>query len=287
MEFILIFVLLILALFLYIHYENLNLEVNFYDIKSSLIPKDFLGMRFIVLADLHNNSFGVGNEKLLKEIDKSHPDFIIVAGDMMVSSKPDEYGVAYSLLSKLAKKYPIYYGIGNHEQRVMPGGIYFNENYVTYQNKLQELGVRFLVNQTLIIKRKDSKLCITGLMIDKEFFMKIKQPEMSKEYIQKLVGIRDKGCYNILIAHNPMYFDTYKDWGADLTLSGHLHGGIVRLPLLGGIISPQYQILPKYDAGRFDEDGKTLLVSKGLGMHTIKLRMFNKPELMVVTLTSK
>lgn len=287
MVYFLIFIILILVLFLYTIYENLNLEVSFYNIKSTRIPMEFHGVSFIVLADLHNNSFGKENERLFNEIEKNNPDFIIVAGDMMVSSKPDEYRVAYSLLSKLAKKYPIYYGIGNHEQRVMPGGIYSNDNYIAYQNKLKALGIHFLINQTLIIKKNGSKLGIVGLMIDKEYFNKLKQPMMNHEYIQKLVGIPDKECYNILIAHNPMFFKSYKDWGADLTLSGHLHGGIIRLPLLGGIISPQYKILPKYDAGKFDEDGKTLLVSRGLGMHTIKLRMFNKPELMVVTLASK
>ncbi len=120
-----------------------------------------------------------------------------------------------------------------------------------------------------------------------DYFNKLKQPEMTTDYIQKLVGIPENKWYNILIAHNPVYFNFYTEWGADLILSGHLHGGIIRLPGLGGIISPQYKFMPKYDAGMFRENDKIMLVSRGLGLHTIKLRINNRPELMVVTLNNE
>lgn len=78
----------------------------------------------------------------------------------------------------------------------------------------------------------------------------------------------------MLLAHNPMFFSVYKEWGADLTFSGHLHGGYIRIPGIGGVISPQFQLFPKYDRGIFEEEGHTLCVSAGLGDHTISPRFF-------------
>jgi predicted MPP superfamily phosphohydrolase len=158
------------------------------------------------------------------------------------------------------------------------------ESFDKYKETLEKLGVHFLINEAINMYRNDDKVTITGLHIDSEYYQKLPAPIMKTEYLRKIVGIPDNQCYNILIAHNPVYFNNYLEWGADLILSGHLHGGMVRLPGLGGIVSPQYKFFPRYDAGRFEESGKTMLVSRGLGTHTIKIRMFNRPELMIVTL---
>jgi len=274
----------IIAFILYIHYENMNLEVTHFNVHSKDIPITFQGVSFVVLSDLHNNSFGKDNATLLNEINNANPEFIVVAGDMIVGQEFNNYSVVLSLLSKLAARYPIYYGYGNHEQRVMPGGDRYNERFDEYKESLQKMGVCFLANEHINITRDKETITITGLQIGSEYFTKWKQPKMDTKYLQKLVGIPDNQCYNILVAHNPVYFKNYKEWGADLILSGHLHGGMIRLPGIGGIVSPQYKLLPRYDAGRFEESGKTMLVSRGLGMHTIKIRVFNRPELMVVTL---
>lgn len=280
----LIAVVLLLLFIIYVYYENHNLEITHYTVRSKRIPKAFDGVRLVILADLHNNTFGKDNIKLKDEINKINPDYILVAGDMTVSSEPDNYAVPLSLLSDLAVKYPVYYGLGNHEQRLLPGSAFCHNSYDEYKKSLQKLGVRFLENQQAAIWKNGENIVITGLMIGMDYFNKLKQPEMTLDYIQKLVGIPENKCYNILIAHNPVYFKNYAEWGADLIVSGHLHGGIIRLPGLGGIISPQYRLLPRYDAGRFEEDEKTMLVSRGLGLHTIKLRIGNRPELLAVTL---
>ena len=102
------------------------------------------------------------------------------------------------------------------------------------------------------------------------------------EDMEEALGSAEKGVFNLLMAHNPMYFEAYKEWGADLTLSGHLHGGYLRLPLLGGIISPQCQIFPKYDRGLFEEKGRYMEVSAGLGNHLWFERVGNPAEISVV-----
>ncbi len=274
----------ILAFIFYVHYENLNLEVTHYNIRSNTIPSSFQGVKFVILADLHNNSFGVDNVKLLNEIDRINPEFILITGDMIVGKKNNEYSVVFSLLSKLVISYPIYYGYGNHEQQVMSGGDHYDERFDEFRIDLQKLGVHFLENERIYISREGESIALIGLMIGTEYFKKVNLPRMKTEYLQKLVGIQDDQCYNIMIAHNPVYFQNYIELGADLILSGHLHGGMIRLPGIGGMVSPQYKFLPRYDAGRFEKSGKTMLVSRGLGMHTIKIRVCNRPELMVVTL---
>ncbi|SHH94836.1 metallophosphoesterase [Clostridium grantii] len=89
---------------------------------------------------------------------------------------------------------------------------------------------------------------------------------------------------NILLVHNPKYFEKYSNWGADLIFSGHVHGGIIRLPYLGGLLSPDRRFFPKYDNGVYENNGNKMIVSRGLGNSHLNLRINNKPELIVVTL---
>jgi predicted MPP superfamily phosphohydrolase len=288
LKIIIIFVVVILFLVIYSYYENRNLEITNYNIQSIKIPETFHGKRFLVLADLHNNHFGKNNETLRNKISETNPDYIIVAGDMIVSKKNlKDNLITLNFLVKLSKNYKIYYAFGNHEQRLMKDGEFYDESFDDFQKELKEAGVQFLKNESCKLYYGKDSISITGLFIHSGYFNKIHRPPMNTEYLQNIVGIPDKKCYNILIAHNPVYFKSYIDWGADLVLSGHIHGGIVRLPGLGGVISPQYKLFPRYDAGQFMSDGKIMLVSRGLGMHTIKLRLFNRPELMVVTMERK
>lgn len=278
------FIIFCVLFLLYMYLENFNLQVTNYTISSRGIPNGFDDVRFVVLADLHNNSFGRDNERLIHEINNAHPKFIVIAGDLIIGKEHCDYSVALSLLNRLSKQYSIYYGFGNHEQRIMAGGDHYDQNFTDYIHKLKDMGVHILNNETYTIYRKEDRIKITSVVIGNEFFGKFKKADMETGYLQNLVGIPDNKCYNILIAHNPIYFKSYMKWGADLVLSGHLHGGIVRLPGFGGVISPQYELFPKYDAGEYHENGQTMLVSRGLGTHTIKLRAFNRPELMIVTL---
>ena len=106
--------------------------------------------------------------------------------------------------------------------------------------------------------------------------------KMEDGVVDRYVGHSDNSRYQVLIAHNPLYFPQYAAWGADLTVSGHVHGGIIRLPLLGGVISPAIVLFPKYDGGKFEIDGKNMILSRGLGTHSIHVRMFNPCELCII-----
>ncbi|MGN6713727.1 metallophosphoesterase [Anaerocolumna jejuensis] len=278
---------LILLLLLIEYIRNLKPEITEENVESERLPQVFDGFRMVILADLHNYSFGKGNEVLKKQIDSVKPDLILVAGDMLVRKAPKKYDTAFELLKALSRKYPIYYGLGNHEQSLAGEKEEYAALYREYVNKLEKEGIIFLDNESVILRRKNDNLKITGLSIEKDYYGKCKIPEMPADYIENLVGKCERQCYNILIAHNPVYFKNYAAYGSDLILAGHVHGGIIRLPFLGGMLSPQYRFFPKYDAGRFHEKESTMLISRGLGLHTLKFRIGNRPELMTITLKRK
>lgn len=239
--------------------------------------------KFVVLADLHNHIYGEGNDKLLRAIDDVSPDFIIIAGDMMIAKPGYNLSVTFDLIGKLSKKYKIYYGMGNHEYRlkIYPGQ--YGGLFDTFVEFLKKNNVVLLDNNTSILDINGKKLVITGLEIERNYYKRFVNINMDKSYISSLVGEKIDE-YTILIAHNPEYFETYCKWGADLTLSGHVHGGMVRLPFIGGVLSPKIRIFPKYDSGLFEKNGKKMILSRGLGMHTIPIRINNRAELVLVEL---
>lgn len=280
-------ILFLVAILLILYYENKHLTVTSHDIISKKLPKDFHNSKIVLLTDLHNNSYGKNNSKLLKLVKEQKPDYILIAGDMIVGKEGYDTNVSLNFLKELAKEYTIYYGNGNHEQRL---GIYDSTKDTVYREYIDEcnrMGIHLLRNEHCFIEKGNSKIIIHGLEIHEDFYKKSKRPVMTKEYLNDLMGVPNKTEYHILIAHNPIYFKEYVTWGADLVVSGHVHGGMVRLPFLGGVISPQYQLFPKYDAGKFEMQDKYMVLSRGLGMHTIKIRFLNHPELVVINLKNE
>lgn len=275
---ILIFLLVVLIIRMII--ENRVLSSTHYTVASKKLPDDFAGKRIILLSDLHNNSFGRNNKKLLEAIHRAKPDIIMIAGDMLVGHPNSNNSVAINLVKELAKHYTIFYSKGNHEQKLSINPLSCDSSYKEYEDTLKRSNVKYLVNESV----KYDDFMISGLDISMDFYRKRKRPKMSAQYLEKTIKKPDKDHFSILLAHNPMYFKEYVEWGADLVLSGHVHGGIVHIPGLGGVISPQYIFFPKYDHGEFREGTSTMILSRGLGSHTIKLRLFNLPELVVIDL---
>lgn len=273
--------------FIWVIWDQRHLDVTTYTIESEKCPKEEKTTKFVVLADLHNRSFGTGNAKLLQLIDKVAPDFIIVAGDMLIGKPNKDFSVAVQLLEKLSSNYKIYYGMGNHENKLKEFPEIYGDMYNRYIKKLESLGIQILDNKKMDIQVGRMKYSIYGLNIDFKYYKRFMHVDMKDNDLKEKLGACNQEQYNILIAHNPQFFKQYELWGADLILSGHLHGGIVRIPFLGGMIAPNYKIFPKYDAGKFNKNKTTMLVSRGLGMHTIPIRVFNHCELVVVELVSR
>lgn len=238
--------------------------------------------KLILLSDLHNKSFGKDNIRLLQAIEKENPDVILIAGDMYTSAKDKNNSDVAEFVSRLAGKYPVYYGNGNHEHKTRLYPEIFGSMYRDYMEKIKAAGVVLLVNDKVSLPQYH--MDIYGLEIEREYYKKFVNQSMEKEYLTGTLGKPDSDKFNLLIAHNPDYFDTYADWGADLTVSGHVHGGLMRLPVLGGVISPRLKLFPHYDGGRFEKGKRVMILGRGLGTHTLPIRIFNPGELVVIHL---
>ncbi len=286
---------MIALLILWIILEQKLLMTTRYTISSKKLPKQLNNTRFVVLADLHNRTFGKKNRRLVRRIHVLAPKFILAAGDIITKKSVCYPGNAYYLMEQLAGSYKIYYAYGNHEQKLerigkVPVSKRSEEQkklystWIEYKHRLAKLGVVFLDNKSVTLELKSSSLKITGVSLPSEYFIFNTHTDMAPGFMNGLIGESAKEQYQLLIAHNPVYFTDYADWGADLTLSGHLHGGMLRLPGIGGVISPQAKFFPKYDTGHHIHHEGQMVVSRGLGSHSIMPRIFNIPELIDITL---
>ena len=236
----------------------------------------------VFLSDLHNMSYGEDNSALLLEIRNQNPEAVFAAGDMLVGSTEPQMDAAMSLMDELTKKYPVYCVNGNHEQRLKAFPDRYGEQYQKYSDAIKSFGVHLLENSCERLEINRMPITVWGYELPIEYYRRGRKAELLEMQITEVLGAPDENSFNILLAHNPVYFPTYAAWGADLTLSGHLHGGIVRLQFVGGVISPQIRLFPKYTHGMYTENGKKLITSAGLGSHTINLRINNPPELVVI-----
>lgn len=261
--------------------ECRNFVVTHYSIGRNEAVSAEHKSKVVVLSDLHNKEYGKHNYKLLAEIRKQEPEIIVIAGDVLVGKEDASMEVAIHFMKEVVKIAPTYYGNGNHEQRLRDFPEKYGEMYQVYKKALLEAGVILLENENIDIKLGDRDVSIAGLEIPHQFYEKCKVYEFDTDEIHNMLG-KCSGKYQILIAHNPLYSEQYVEWGADLVLSGHLHGGVIRLPFLGAVITPQYTLMPKYNGGHYQYKGADIVVSKGIGEHTIKLRFLNRPELIVL-----
>ncbi len=238
--------------------------------------------KIVFLSDLHSCSYGTNNEKLIRAIKRENPDYILVAGDMVVAKPGATIDVACSLLKELATICDVYFANGNHEQRMKENTKMFGNTFAEFQKEMKKYGIKTLPNEKVELNWDGIPVEIYGLEMPTCKYKKFKKQTFTQEEVQELLDVTDKNRYNVLIAHNPMFIHSYLEWGADLVLSGHLHGGVVRLPGIGGIITPDFTVFPKYSGELTKVGDAAVVVSKGIGIHTIKVRLFNPAEVVVM-----
>lgn len=264
--------------------NNNKIVIKTYNVQSGKIAKPF---KAIFLSDLHGNSFGRDNERLIEGIKAIDADIILIGGDMITATVDNmdtkNWNNAFALIEGISDR-PIYYAQGNHEYRMDIYRDDFRDGYDRYISKIEGLGVQVLANECSILDEYNA--VVNGLSIDRRFYRKFEKHVMTYGDVTDCIGERDKDEFEIVLAHNPEYFDTYAERG-DLILSGHLHGGIMKLPVLGGVISPRFRLFPKYDGGEFKIGDSTMIVSRGLGSHTLPFRVFNPCEICVIEIDIK
>ena len=239
----------------------------------------------VFLSDMHNHVYGKDNCELLDAIRKENPDYIWIGGDMLVGKSGVSYQTALAFVKKLPAICPVYYANGNHEQRMKEFQENYDLSYEDYKRELLEAGVFFLENNSVSFMWDEKKIKLTGLEIPLGCYLHWHKDDLKVEEIVERIGIKED-CYEIILAHNPSFVDRYMKRGADLILSGHLHGGIVRIPGIAGAISPSFDLFPKYSGDHYREDNTDIVVSKGLGTHTFNIRLFNPAELIVLNFKS-
>ena len=239
------------------------------------------GIRAVFLTDLHNRTYGAQNAALIRMIRQTEPDYIFLGGDMITDSAGKKDSVLFALLEELKGIAPVIYALGNHEQRVISGKPERGEELL---RRINENGVTFLSNGKADL---NGSITVYGLDMDRSHYNKINTVELDESEIEEKLGKPDKERFNILMAHMPQYMDAYSEYGADLALAGHYHGGSVRFSEHTGLISPQLRFFPKYCVGLFEKDGTSMYVSAGCGSHTFNVRLNNRPEVVVIDICGK
>lgn len=269
-----IILLIISALTIWIAWGNTALQLTEYTITSPKLSNEFDGFRIAQVSDLHNTEIGDGNEKLLKMIDDTKPDIIVLTGDIIDSRKTD-IEIALAFTKEAVKIAPCYYITGNHESNV--------EECDTFKGGLISQGITVLENESVYIEKADGKIRLIGV-IDPLFST---DNESHSSVIMKntLDSLNINGdFFTVLLSHRPELFKVYKEYPIDLVLSGHAHGGQFRLPFIGGVFVPSQGLFPEYDAGLFYENGTSMIISRGIGNSVIPVRINNRPEVVLIEL---
>ncbi len=268
-------VLLIFALVLWIFWGNTALELNKYSVKSSALPEEFSGFRIAHISDLHNAEMGKKNGKLIATIQSAHPDIIAITGDL-IDSRNTDTDIALHFAEQAVKIAPCYFVTGNHEARI--------KEYESLINGLTDLGVTVLNDEKTELHKNGQKIWLAGVE-DPSFktdYLFGDEKEVMADKLENLT--EDGGGYTVLLSHRPELFPIYVKYGVNLVLSGHAHGGQVRLPILDGLVAPNQWLFPKYDAGLFSSKDTKMIVSRGIGNSIIPVRINNRPEVILIEL---
>ena len=235
-----------------------------------------------LITDLHNKVYGTDNSRPIECIRSESPDLILCAGDLVIGTKHNSYSTALDFVVRLTEIAPVYYSNGNHETEYRR---YSKPKYAAFVKKMKRAGIHLLNNKCSDITIGSTKVHIAGLEVSLEKYIKFRKPSCDISYIEDKVGkVPLDGSYTILMAHNPEFFATYGEWGADLTVSGHYHGGLIRSPFSGrALLSPYGYPFPKFGVGIKELSPEHYIIaSAGLGDHSIPIRIFDPRELVVI-----
>ena len=261
-----------------------DFSITEYTVSSGNLPKEFDGFRIVQISDLHSACFGDNNILLADAVKSLNADLIAFSGDMFTIYLKD-FASFFGLLENLNGKEKKVMVLGNHEQRLCDNDL----EYFCF--KAREYGVSVLRNEREYIEKDGEKILVAGLELPLSYYrrsyqLSVKKETLTKDKLNGFIGEKDENEFTVLAAHNPLYFDAYAQWGAELTLSGHVHGGIVEIPKLGGILSPERTFFPKYCSGLYTKDKSSMVVSRGMCCGQPLVRVFNPRELVTIVLKS-
>lgn len=248
-----------------------DLEISRYEVASQKLPESFDGFKIVQLSDLHGAEFGEDGMELVEKVKELEPDIIALTGDFVTDE--GDLAAVEKLAARLVKLCPVYFVSGNHE---FGSGL-----AVKVRNILERAGVKYLSNEYLTISRGEDEILLGGVE-DPLAYADMLSPD---ELAQKMNDAAPD-AFKILLGHRNYWMTEYPELPVDLIFCGHAHGGLIRIPGVGGLIGTDRRLFPDFDAGEYNNGRYTLIVSRGLGNSVSIPRIFNRPEIVCVELSS-
>lgn len=255
----------------FVYWQNFTLQVEPVELFFESLPPQFDGLRVAELSDLHGRSFGKNNVRLLRTLQKARPDMICICGDLF--DEKTDLTMLEPLLTGLTDIAPVYYVTGNHEWQV--------KNLREILQKMRAWGVTVLENEGGVLSRGGAEMVVAGVH-DPCGPYDMKTPAALVRELRSARG----NDFILMLSHRNDELAMWSQLGVQLVLSGHCHGGVVRLPFVGGVFGTRRELFPEYDAGVYRQDGTTLFVSRGLGYTNVHFRLFNRPHVPIMILRS-
>lgn len=269
-----VFVLFVLVVLI----DNVTIHTTLTRVTIKDLPKSFDGYRIVQVSDLHNNVYGMGQSYLLAKIREARPDAIVVTGDL-IDRNTKNVDNAMLFINGAVEIAPVFYVTGNHEASV-------GKQYKELVLRMNEAGVTFLDNDAVTVISEEDVITLAGVR-DPAFDWSKPDAKIVDDEIKKALAEVSDTQVTVLLSHRPELIKTYSENGIDLVLTGHAHGGQIRLPFIGPIYSPSQGLFPKYTSGLYEEGGTNMYVSRGIGNGIAPLRFNDGPELAVIVLTKE
>ena len=259
-------IMFLIAGFLYLDNKLISTEKLIIEIDG--LPNSFHGTKIVHVSDLHDATFGEKQERLASKIQAANPDYIFISGDLIDSNRYDLQN-SLDLIEKIVELAPVFYVTGNHE--------FATNDTEKIKEALVKIGVNVLSNEQTWLEKKGERIRLIGI-----------EDPLGGTSVKEALHTLESNTQEItlVISHRPEEFDVYASQKIDIVFSGHAHGGQFRIPGLGGLVAPGQGLFPKYTSGAYQEEDTTMVVSRGLGNSIIPIRIFNMPEIVLVTLKS-
>ncbi len=276
MELLIILAIIIVGI-AFLIWSDKSIVTSHIEYKNSKIPSEFDDFKITHVSDLHNTYFGKNHKNLLSKIKSTTPDIIVITGDI-IDRRRYNPKVAIEFLQKAVEIAPTYYVTGNHEA--------WSHKFDKLEPQIIERKVKLLNNGKVSIQKGIKTLEIVGLSDPGFLTCGHRQPTDTSVMRAYLETLQDNNNFKVMLSHRPELFEIYAKYNIDLTLTGHAHGGQVRLPFIGGLYSPSQGVFPKYTKGEYKIGNSSMIVSRGLGNSRMPIRLFNRPEIVSITLKS-
>lgn len=259
----------------FFYFQNNVIVTTEYSYSSKKIPENFNGFKILQLSDLHGKSFGKNQKHLINKVKIAKPNLIVFTGDLIDAINYNDKN-SLLLMEKLVQIAPVYYATGNHEWK--------SGKYNSLETELKKTGVHVMRNSYKEILNGKNKIFLLGIDDPANKDRLYSEQLITEKRISKLnKKINSESDIKILLSHRPELLSLYSKYNINLVFTGHAHGGQFRIPFVGGLIAPNQGLFPKYTSGEYTKNNTTMIVNRGLGNSIIPIRIFNQPEIVILT----